>query len=121
LTRESPLPVPYSDLTVNSQFCAHPSGISQKMVLDALTTFNVPYSMAVGDKDFVFKPDQVSATKAEAKEKVGAAEEHDYEIKTYEGCVHGFAVRALPGNEVETVAAEDAAKQAAAWFNKYLN
>lgn len=119
--REFPFTKFDAELTVSSQFCAHPSGITPKMVLDALTTFNVPYSMAVGDKDFVFKADQQTATKAEAKEKVGAAEEHNYEIKTYEGCQHGFAVRAAPGDEVETVAAEEAAKQAANWFNKYLN
>lgn len=119
--REFPVSLYHSELTVYSQFCAHPSGIEPKMVLDALTTFKVPYSMAVGDKDFVFKPDQVLATQAEAREKVGAEGEHNYEIKTYPGCLHGFAVRAMPGNKVETEAAEEAAKQAVDWFNKYLN
>jgi dienelactone hydrolase len=91
------------------------------MVMDALTTFKTPYSMAIGDKDFVFKADQVLSTQAEAREKIGAEEEHNYEIRTYKGCMHGFAVRAAPGNKVETDAAEEAAKQAAAWYNKYLN
>lgn len=104
-----------------SQFCAHPSGITQQMVIDALTKFKTPYSMAIGDKDFVFKEDTVLSTQAEAREKVGTEEENNYEIKIYKGCMHGFAVRAAPGNKVETEAAEEAAKQATDWYNKYLN
>lgn len=106
---------------IDAQFCAHPSGITQKMVLDALTTFKTPYSMAIGDEDFVFKSQEVLSTQAEAREKVGTEEENNYEIKVYKGCNHGFAVRAAPGNKLESDAAEEAAQQAAAWYNKYLN
>lgn len=91
------------------------------MVIDALTTFKTPYSMAIGDKDFVFKEAMVLSTQAEAREKVGTEEDNNYEIKIYKGCMHGFAVRAMPDNKVESDAAEEAAKQAAAWYNKYLN
>jgi len=106
---------------IDAQFCAHPSGISQQMVLDALTTFKTPYSMAIGDEDFVFNEKTVLSTQAEAREKVGHESENNYEIKIYKGCKHGFAMRASPGNKVESDAAEEAAKQAVAWFDKYLN
>jgi len=91
------------------------------MVIDALTTFKTPYSMAIGDKDLVFKEKDVLSTQAEAREKVGTEEDNNYEIKIYKGCMHGFAVRAAPGNKVESDAAEEAAKQAIEWFKKYLN
>jgi hypothetical protein len=108
-------------VTLSRQFCAHPSAITQTMVIDALSTFKVPYSMAIGDKDFVFKEETVLSTQAEAREKIGPEEDNNYEIRIYKGCMHGFAVRAAPGNKIEMDGAEEAAKQAAAWYNKYLN
>ncbi len=91
------------------------------MIIDALTTFKTPYSMAIGDKDFAFGEKTVLSTQAEAREKIGHEEDNNYEIKIYKDCGHGFAVRAAPGNKVESDGAEEAAKQAAAWYNKYLN
>jgi dienelactone hydrolase len=91
------------------------------MVIDALTTFKTPYSMAIGDKDMVFKEKDVLSTQAKVREKVGTEEDNNYEIKIYKGCMHGFAVRAAPGNKVESDAAEEAAKQAIEWYKKYLN
>lgn len=90
------------------------------MVIDALK-FKTPYSMAIGDKDMVMNEKTVLSTQAEAREKVGAEEDNNYEIKIYKGCMHGFAVRAGPGNKVESEGAEEAAKQAVEWYKKYLN
>lgn len=91
------------------------------MVIDALTTFKTPYSMAIGDKDFVFTEQTVLSTQAEARETIGPEDENNYEIKIYKDCKHGFAMRASPGNKIESDAAEEATKQAVSWFNRYLN
>lgn len=91
------------------------------MILDALTTFETPYSLAIGDKDILLKEKEVLSTQATARQQVGEEEDNNYELKIYKDCKHGFAVRAAPGNKVESDAAEEAAKQAIAWYNKYLN
>jgi dienelactone hydrolase len=41
-------------------------------------------------------------------------------LKVYEGCAHGFAVRATPGKEKEAKAADEALQQAVEWFKKWL-
>lgn len=91
------------------------------MVVDAMKVYKVPYSMAIGDQDMAYDLKSVMATEALVREKIGTPEGNDYDIHIYKGCNHGFAARAHPGNKVEHQAAEDAAKQAADWYNKYLN
>jgi dienelactone hydrolase len=41
-------------------------------------------------------------------------------VKVYEGCGHGFAVRADPKKIAENEAAEKAADQAVEWFRRFL-
>ncbi|OSS50115.1 hypothetical protein B5807_05190 [Epicoccum nigrum] len=43
-----------------------------------------------------------------------------FDLKVYEECAHGFAVRANPAKEREAKAAEEALEQAAKWFEKWL-
>lgn len=107
---------------VDAQFCAHPSGLSPPaMVVDAVNTFHTPFSMAVGDDDFVYSEKKVLETEAALRETVGPPEENDYEVRLYRGgCKHGFAVRAFPGSKVEMMAMEEARQQAVDWFKKYL-
>ena len=110
-----------SERLIDAQFCAHPSALkAPDMVLDAVSKFHVPYSVAIGDLDFVMAIETVEKTEAALREKVGRPEENDYEIRTYPGCRHGFAVRAMPENKVEQTAAEEAKVQAVEWFKKYL-
>ena len=109
-----------SEKLIDAQFCAHPSGLKvPDMIVDAVAT-GVPYSMAVGDMDIVMGKGQVDATEAALRQKVGASDTNNYEIRTYPGCKHGFAVRANTSNKVESDGAELAKVQAIDWFNKYL-
>jgi dienelactone hydrolase len=105
---------------IDAQFTAHPSKITTDMIIAAVTN-KVPYSMAIGDNDMVLALKDVLAIEAALEEKFGKPEENNYEVKVYKGCKHGFAMRALPNNKVAIDAAEDAAKQAIDWYNKYLN
>jgi dienelactone hydrolase len=108
---------------VDAQFCAHPSALkTPDMIVDAVTKFKVPYAMAVGTKDFVLTKTQAEETEAvlRRKNESGAQEGYNYEIKYYQGCQHGFAVRAKPGDDIQEKAAEDACSQAIAWFKKWL-
>jgi dienelactone hydrolase len=108
---------------VDAQFCAHPSALkAPDDIVNAVTKFKVPYSMAIAAKDFVLKKTQVEETEAILRQKTESGD-HDgcqFEIKYYEGCQHGFAVRAKPGDKVQEKAADDACEQAIAWFKKWL-
>lgn len=108
---------------IDAQFCAHPSALKvPDMVVDAVVNFKVPYSMALGTKDFVLTKTQAEQTEAALRQKTeGAGEgEFAFEVQYYQDCQHGFAVRAKPGDEVQEKAAEDAYAQAIAWFKKWL-
>lgn len=117
---------------IDAQFCAHPSKVDfEKVVTDAILKFKVPYSMAIGDQDMALK-EMVKDLQKALQQKIGEPyewkaavkrldpEECAYQIRTYEGCKRGFAVRANPENKVEIAAAEEATKQAVEWFSKYL-
>jgi len=109
---------------IDAQFCAHPSALEVPgMIVDAVTKFNVPYSAALGTKDFVLTPKQAEETEAVLRQKAGNGEGqngYNYELKSHEGCQHGFAVRARPGDTVQEKGADDACEQAVAWFKKWL-
>ena len=108
---------------IDAQFCAHPSKLDfQKVIPEAVMKWKVPYSMAIGDLHMALKKEEVVKDLQKAlKQKIGEPEQHRYEIKEYEGCKHGFAVRANPENQVEIAAAKEATRQAVKWFNRYLH
>jgi dienelactone hydrolase len=107
---------------IDAQFCAHPSKLDfQRVIPEAVVQRKVPYSMAIGDLDRALKKEVVEELRKTLKEKIGEQEKDQYEIKTYDGCKHGFALRADAENKVEIGAAEQAAKQAVDWFNKHLH
>jgi dienelactone hydrolase len=110
-----------SERLIDAQFCAHPAGLKlPDDVIEAITKFKVPYSFAIGDRDFL-KLEKVHELQASLREKVGTEEEGGYEVRVYEGCGHGFAVRASEEKKIEDEAAEEAAGQAVEWFKKYLS
>jgi dienelactone hydrolase len=121
---KEPAVVGGSERLIDVQFCGHPYGLkTPDMIVDAVRTHNVPFSMAIGDKDRYFKRERVEETEAAMRQKAGSGDGvhgYNYEIKVYEGCTHGFVVRANPSSEVETAAAEQARAQAVAWLKKYL-
>ena len=110
---------------IDAQFTAHPSFISKDMVVEAVTKHKVPYALALGSKDHAFKKSVAEETEAEIREKTGSKGTGEggyvWDFKFYEDCGHGFAVRAAPGNKVETQGSEDAADQAIGWFKKHLS
>ena len=110
-----------SERLIDAQFCAHPSALkTPDMIVDAVAKFKVPYSLAIGDKDMVMSHKATLETEAALKKTVGEPEAHDYEVKIYPGCTHGFGIRAFPDNKVETEAADEALIQAVEWYKRYL-
>lgn len=113
-----------SERLIDAQFCAHPSALKAPvMIVDAITKFKVPYSLAHASLDFNLTDTVVHETEAILREKVGRGEGENgvnYEFKIYPDCHHGFAARAKPGDEVELKGAEDAKVQAIEWFTKFL-
>lgn len=73
-------------------------------------------SIAIGDVDMVMPLKQVD----EAKRILGSKTGVDSEVVLYPGAKHGFAVRASRAvpDSVETKNAEEAEKQAVAWFQR---
>ena len=107
-----------SERLIDAQFCGHPSQLkSPQQVLDAVSKFKVPYSCAVAENDFMFNAEEARKAEAALREKVGPAEENNYEFTVYKGASHGFCVRAKQ-EQMEDY--EKAGNQAVDWFNKYL-
>jgi dienelactone hydrolase len=83
-----------SERLIDAQFCAHPSLLKvPDMIVDAVSKLKVPYSMAIGDKDFAMAKAPVLETEAALKQKVGEPETNNYEIRMYPGCSHGVSHR----------------------------
>ncbi|KAL9581347.1 MAG: hypothetical protein Q9212_003952 [Teloschistes hypoglaucus] len=95
---------------IDVAFVAHPSYI---VVPDEIHPIQRPLSVAVGDKDLVFKLKDVEQTKAIFAQK----DDIPSEVIIYPGAQHGFAVRCNQENEEETRQGEEARKQAVNWFS----
>ncbi|KAK3044463.1 hypothetical protein LTS18_001219, partial [Coniosporium uncinatum] len=110
---------------IDAQFTAHPSFIDKEMVVEAVTKLKVPYALALGSKDHAFTKRMAEETEAMMRQQTGVKGDGEggyrWDFRYYEGCGHGFAVRAAPGNKVESQGSEDAAEQAVEWFKKYLS
>ncbi|EHK20865.1 uncharacterized protein TRIVIDRAFT_50504 [Trichoderma virens Gv29-8] len=104
----------------DAHFVAHPAGLKAPEDFSAAANkFRVPISFAVGDLDMVLSKDKIESIESSLKEVYGRNSD-DFEVKTYNGCKHGFAVRADPKRTIEDGAAMHAAAQAINWFGKYL-
>lgn len=104
----------------DAHFVAHPAGLKvPEDFSTAASKFKVPVSFAVGDLDMVLSKDKVGSIESSLKEASGG-KFVDFEVKTYSGCKHGFAVRADPKRTIEDEAAMEAAAQAVNWFKRYL-
>lgn len=109
---------------IDAQFCAHPSALkAPDMIVDAVTKFKVPYSLAHASLDFNLTNKLVEETEATLRQRVGRGDGengYQYDLRIYEKCHHGFAARAKPGDQIETQGAENAKTQAIEWFKKFL-
>ena len=109
---------------VDAQFCAHPSLLKiPGDIVDAVSKFKTPVSIALGDQDYVLKPAQLEEEEAVLRTSVGEGNGQNgvfYEFKVYKGPGHGFAVRAKPESDVEAKAADEAKDQAVEWFKRWL-
>jgi dienelactone hydrolase len=94
-------------------FFAHPAKFEPRQVVTAVEK-GVKVSFAHAAEDMSLPMAKVDETKRVMEGKEG------FELKVYEGCVHGFAVRATPGKEKEAKAADEALQQAVEWFKKWL-
>lgn len=94
-------------------FVAHPAKYQPEQMVSAVEK-GVKVSFAHAGEDMSLPMAKVDETKKIMEGKEG------FEIGVYEGCVHGFAVRATPGKEKEAKAADEALNQATEWFKKWL-
>lgn len=94
-------------------FAAHASSVTFPQDIEAV---KIPLSIANGDDDAVMSIQQVE----QAKKILANKSDVDSEVVVYPGAKHGFAVRAskaVPDSQ-ETRQAEEAEKQAIAWFQR---
>lgn len=109
---------------INAQFCAHPSALkTPDMIVDAVTKFKVPYSLAHADLDFNITTKIVEEIEAILRQKFGKGDGengYNYDFRIYKECHHGFAARARPGDQVQIKGAEEAKLQAIEWFKRWL-
>jgi dienelactone hydrolase len=94
-------------------FVAHPASYEPRHVGLAVEN-GVPVSFAHAALDMRLPMAKIDETRKLMDGKEG------FELSVYEGCVHGFAVRAMPGSEKAAEAADQALQQAVAWFKRWL-
>ena len=113
-----------SERLIDAQFCAHPSAIkAPNDIVNAVTKFKTAVAIAHASEDFGLPMQKIEESEAALRQAAGDGRGENgfnYEVKIYQGIGHGFAVRAVPGNKQEAVAADEAKEQAIAWFNKFL-
>ena len=95
-------------------FGAHVSNVTVPQDIEKVT---LNFSLATGDDDAVMDMKQVKQVQEVLKRK---EESVDSEVVIYPGAKHGFAVRASRAepDSQETKQAEEAEKQAIAWFQR---
>jgi dienelactone hydrolase len=98
---------------VNAIFTAHPSNLNVEADIGGVKG---NLSIAIGDDDGVMDMQQVRR----AEEILKSKEDIDTEVVIYPGAKHGFSIRASRAkpDSVETQQAEEAEKQALAWFQR---
>jgi dienelactone hydrolase len=107
---------------LNAHFVAHPAGLKvPKDIVNGIRQFNVPFSMAIGDQDMILSKEKVEEIEADLRTEFTEDSQHNYEIKMYADCGHGFAVRADAKKKLEDDASEQAMEQAVSWFKTYLS
>ena len=100
---------------IDAAFTAHPSYLNLPLDIEAIA---VPVSFAIGDLDSQTSREQAETIRAIVEGKEARLKG---EVRMYEGCGHGFALRADNTlNDVSQQAAE-AEDQAIAWFEKWLS
>lgn len=98
---------------VDSIFVGHPGGLEIPQDIDKI---KVPYSVAIGDRDFVLKQSDVS----KIVEALNKRKDIPTEVKIYPGARHGFALRGNPGDKREKLQGEAAMRQAVEWLLESL-
>lgn len=96
-------------------FTAHPSNLTVPSDIEAVKR---SLSIAIGDDDGVMGIKQVR----EAETILNNKNDVDTEVVVYPGAKHGFSIRASRAkpDSKETRQAEDAEKQAIAWFQRHF-
>lgn len=98
---------------VDSVFVGHPGGLKVPQDIEKI---RVPYSVAVGDRDFVLKQKNV----LKITETLNKRKDILTEVKIYPGARHGFALRGNPGDKQEKSQGEAAMWQAVEWLLESL-
>jgi dienelactone hydrolase len=94
-------------------FVAHPAKYEAAQAEEAVAN-GVKVCFAHAGEDMSLPMVKIEETKKALEGKEG------FEMRVYEGCAHGFAVRANPAKEREGEAAGEALGQAGGWFGKWL-
>jgi dienelactone hydrolase len=107
---------------INAQFCGHPSKLdTPKDIVEAIETFKVPYSVAVGEIDMQFGGAKAAETEALLRSKgQGNGDDRTYQIVVHPGAHHGFCLRAKDNVAADKEGMDKSADQAVAWLSKYL-
>ena len=108
---------------VDAHYLAHPSSVKvPEDILDAVDRFHVPFSLAIGDRDFLVSAEKVAQLQDAMIDRcVNGPQRFEYQIEIYPGCGHGFTVRADRGKAFEDTTANQAAIQAVEWFQRFLS
>ncbi|KAL1861407.1 hypothetical protein Daus18300_008938 [Diaporthe australafricana] len=104
---------------VGAHFTAHPSNVDPLELARSAQRFKVPQSLALGDRDVALPIDQARELETNLRD-VYKDNLDRLEVRIYERCGHGFALREDPRQIDENEGAERALEQAVAWFRRWL-
>ncbi|KAL8724018.1 MAG: hypothetical protein Q9181_007024 [Wetmoreana brouardii] len=100
-------------LLIDAAFIAHPGNLDLPGEIERI---KAPFSMAIGDDDYVVGMKEVEKIKALLAKK----EDLKSDAVVYPGAKHGFAVRGNPGDEKDKRRGEEAREQAVRWFQRWF-
>ncbi|KAH8780881.1 hypothetical protein F5883DRAFT_538975 [Diaporthe sp. PMI_573] len=103
---------------VGAHFTAHPSNVDPGETARLASRFKVPQSLALGDRDAGLPIDQAHELETNLRE-VYRDNPDRLEVRMYEGCGRGFALRAVR-RAGETEVVDMALEQAVMWFRRWL-
>ncbi|KAI3390539.1 hypothetical protein diail_9257 [Diaporthe ilicicola] len=104
---------------VGAHFTAHPSNVDPSELAKFAKRFKVPQSLALGDRDVNLPIGQAHELDTSLRD-VYSDNLDRLEVRIYERCGHGFALREDPRQTDENEGAERALEQAVAWFRRWL-
>lgn len=104
---------------IDAHFAAHPSNVKAEEFANYAARFRIPFCLALGERDTMMPVAEAHKFVASLRN-IFREEPGKLQVRIYQNCGHGFALRADPDKTDENEGAERALEQAVTWFRRFL-